>query len=523
MASVSSDAAPPTQITTTSVGPVHAADASSVSNSALSEILGAVASMDVQPTNTVQVLSFAGNSTTMTNANTVQEANDNEDEDASDEELGSEWSSRDSDYDSDGYSVDYDEKDLERANRLYETNQDGEIHWVKDESSYTFVELLRRGPCNTALIYDVSSSYELREYVKDRKLVDPYPQGLTLKYFYISVLEEADKSPSFRFLDLTPEMRNRIYTELLTFLRCTSCPAIHEVCDTTILRTNKQVYKEARDILYADNEIPCMFTACGGTNYYDQADFYELVYTGKCPRINRIYTGMKLIPDWFHRIHCLRIDLDFEGGNEDSACFSLQSCLLNLASFLMGQHCLKKLSVHVHDTSYNGKDHTAALDAMVYPLRRLRGIKHVEITGISKALEKEMIADMEFTTKSMFNTMLHLVHIIGEAEAYLCMVGTLNPSNDFNDEGGPPPIQGLHNTDDVGRLVEELGEVYEWEEEYNPFADAKTELNTRRKMEDLKDCLARVKLDNFDRRRRSYLVKKAERDNFLATAEWVSP
>lgn len=179
--------------------------------------------------------------------------------------------------------------------------------------------------------------------------------------------------------------------------------------------------------------------------------------------------------------------------------------------------------MHVHDTSEDEEDHTAALDAMVYPLRRLRGIKLVEFTGISQALKKEMMADMQSETTPTFNTLLHLIHIKGEAEAYLCMAGTLNPSNDFNDEGGPPPIQGLDNTDDVGRLIEELGEVYEWDEEYNPFADAKTELNTRRKMEDLKDCLARVKLDNLDRLRKTYLEKKAERDNFLATAAWVSP
>jgi hypothetical protein len=79
------------------------------------------------------------------------------------------------------------------------------------------------------LTYSYSSPAELRQYVKQRNLADPYPQGLILKYTYLLLLERADQAMTFRFLDMPPEMRSLIYRELFIFLRFSSCPRIHDV------------------------------------------------------------------------------------------------------------------------------------------------------------------------------------------------------------------------------------------------------------------------------------------------------
>jgi len=284
--------------------------------------------------------------------NNNSEADD--DEDDSDDEDGESDSYHSSDWDSDDNTVDEFDKALERKNRLVVFDADGELHWKQHESSYTDAEIRRRGEYSETCMYDTASPQELRKYVRDRGLPDPYPQGLTLKYLYIIALDQADRDKSFRFLDLPAEMRNLIYTMLLTFGRCPQCPRIHKVCHTGILQANKQVYKEARNILYDENEIHCTIGASGYDDD-DPANLFCLLHVhetrGQKDSLDHVFPGMSQIPEWFRRIHRLRIDLSFSGGSVASAGFKLQTCLLNLASFLMDEHCLKKLKITIADSS----------------------------------------------------------------------------------------------------------------------------------------------------------------------------
>lgn len=51
--------------------------------------------------------------------------------------------------------------------------------------------------------YEKCTPAQLKSFVKQRGIIDPYPTGLTLKYFYIKLLVAADRYPRrFRFLDL---------------------------------------------------------------------------------------------------------------------------------------------------------------------------------------------------------------------------------------------------------------------------------------------------------------------------------
>ena len=450
---------------------------------------------------------------------------------AGDSEIDSE---ADSDAES-GSDLDSDETDplersIDRKNKLFEVDEDGELRWRLVVGSYTEKEWLRRGRFTSRATYESSTPTELRRYIKNRGLTDPYPQGLTLKYFYLRLLDHDDQEKSFRFLDLIPELRNMVYKELLTFELCPNCPAVHEPCHPGILRTSKQIYKEAKTILYANNEVHCRITASGPLIGYGRADFFASIHGREVmgrpqshERLDSLFHGMKYIPDYLRQIQKLHVDVVFTGGTKETASFSLQSCLLNLASFLMDDHALKKLRVHIYDATLDDIDYTDMLDAIVYPLRRLHGVNEVELTGVSDELMSEVIADMRSTTKPHFNTMKHMYQLQQEAAGYMSLVYPLNPYNGEPYCEPPPWIMGRNLCDDIEHIDKELGDFSEMDEDYNPFLDAATELDTRRKMEDLKDCLANVSADDIDRRKQKYLESKAARADYLAKAGWVAP
>lgn len=59
------------------------------------------------------------------------------------------------------------------------------------ESSYVGPNVLPKYHSRiNPLDYDRCSSRELKSFVKARGLIDPFPQGLTLKWFYLRVLEQ---------------------------------------------------------------------------------------------------------------------------------------------------------------------------------------------------------------------------------------------------------------------------------------------------------------------------------------------
>lgn len=438
-----------------------------------------------------------------------------------------------SDYDSDWDSdeeVDPIEKQIDHQNMLFDVNDDGVREWHPPTSSYTQKEIEGRSNFSSRNTYDSSSSAELRRFIKDRMLTDPYPQGRTLKYFYLRVLERDDRTKTFRFLDLIPELRNVVYKELLTFIFCQFCPTCHKPCFPSILRASKQIYGEAKAILYAENEVLCTFTAKGSTNGFSPALFFSSIHgreTSGDQRqgVDRLFYGMKHFPEYLHNIQRLHIDVVYRGGGMASARFSLQSCLINLASFLMDSHCLRKLRIHIYDTAENAEDdvaYTTELDGIVYPLRRLRGIQEVELTGVSDKSKTAIIADMKSTT-SAFNTMKHMHHLKQETGMYLSMHEAFDPYNGGSWNGVGPPPRGYDLSDDIVNIDMELGDFSDMDEDYNAFLDAETELNTRRKMQDLKDCLARVDLDSFERRKKQYLAAKAKSAEYLLKSSWITP
>ena len=92
---------------------------------------------------------------------------------------------------------------------------------------------------------------ELATFAQNRDLhvtsISRRRDGAPKKSDYIQALEAADQKP-FRFLDLTPEDRNRVYQELLV---------VHDsyTCEPQFLATCRQTHDEATGILYCDNLV----------------------------------------------------------------------------------------------------------------------------------------------------------------------------------------------------------------------------------------------------------------------------
>lgn len=413
--------------------------------------------------------------------------------DADDDDSDS--SSQDSDYDSDGFSIDDVEKEIERSNRIVKFDKDGSVLWKNHESSYAEGKGFHLHHYNTAMMYDKSSATELRKFVGDRGLHDPYPQGVTLKYLYLRTLEQADMSPTFKFLGLPLEMRNGVYRELLTLkdyrCRCKHCSKLRSPCYTAILRTSKEVYNEAKHVLYGENTIDCTFAVCtdGDEIHQRYTQIHNKEADGYDTRISDVFWGMEAIPGWFRRIHSLRIDLSAHGvGLMGSARWFLQGCTLNLASFLLDGHSLKKLEIkftdhlHLHEESN-------LVEAVLYPFRRLSGLNHVSITGdVHADLSQSLTADMQRAPEPTLNTMPCQYYLRSEAMAFLEMTSRLETWRHRDSRAPDPRLSALET------LVEEVFEdtLYDYEseeEDLGLYHNAKTEKALKSTLNDLKGLL----------------------------------
>jgi len=462
------------------------------------------------------------------NASDIESTDSEEDshsESHSEFEGFSDDNNSDFDYDSDQDDADPIEREIDRKNRLFKLDEDGDVVWYLREPVYTQKGWIRRGQYSTTMLYSASSPAELRQYVKERNLPNPYPQGITLKYFYILALDRADKSKSFRFLDLIPEMRNLIYKELLVLGVCDKCPTIHTFCHPSILQTSKQIYKEARDILYAENTISCVFavivTRRDGTHPYTwihttEAHGYEV-------RLSCIFHGMSVIPEWFRRIRSLKLTVDVHGdGPVSRARGFAQGCTLNLASFLMDGHSLEKLEIHIvnHLDNLNAARLTASI---LYPLRRLRGLSQVKITGnVDPGLSQAVSADMQREPEEVFNTVPHLYKLRAEGWAFVQLAQALDPLNNGKHFDYDQPDSAVTHAHHVRWLLEETDVCPDSDDEdLGLFEDSDAETNTRHKMEDLRRSLDQVNMNTLDYFKNDFASERKARTDLAKERKWI--
>jgi hypothetical protein len=123
-----------------------------------------------------------------------------------------------------------------------------------------------------ALDYSSCTIEELRQFCLDR--LGSAPVRDASKEDIIHHLHQADKEAQFpRFTELPAELRNRVYQELLMVERSRYK---RDHLWPQILSVSKQLYAEAEDVLYADNEFEIFITE----QYYRGGCDYHFGYWG---------------------------------------------------------------------------------------------------------------------------------------------------------------------------------------------------------------------------------------------------
>ncbi|KAF2158811.1 hypothetical protein M409DRAFT_30686 [Zasmidium cellare ATCC 36951] len=263
----------------------------------------------------------------------------------------------------------------------------------------------------------------LKQFVLQRGLLDAFPAGVTLKYYYIKELLTADSVRVFRFLDLPAEMRNEVYGYLLA-------PQQRYTRRTQILRTCKAIYNEANEILYADNVISCAFS-----NRQDSSGKRVIInhrtYSGaNALELSQLPGAIDHYPSFLARLRKLEIeihmDLPYAAANRNPIVDFVRSALLALASILMEGGRLKGLRVRVSTTSGTLQDKVVA--SVLYPLRRLRNtdLTFAGDVEVPDFLRNDMAAELRLR-EPVFNTLMHCRLILSNAEAYLRLIDVLDP------------------------------------------------------------------------------------------------
>lgn len=295
-------------------------------------------------------------------------------------------------------------------------------------------------PLTPSTLYDNSTVYELRQFVRSRGLKDPQPGALTHKHLYYRILRAADEKTSFRFLDLPAEMRNHVYRDLLIFSRAGA--AKKTACYPAILRVSRQIQEEGKGIVYGEN----VFRVKIAQDYTTSASIKKslCVHDENFPitclhnKFSQIPEGIDAYPEVFRRIQQLHIEVKFtcmDTGRDwvhgSGSWDFINKCLLTLSSNLMEGNSLEKVKIEFETVTTNldrGSPEEWEIGRMLYPLRRLRNVKKVEVTGdLPKRMAKVITDEMQSKpAKVPHNTVRHWKLLTTEAYARIQLMQHLH-------------------------------------------------------------------------------------------------
>ena len=202
---------------------------------------------------------------------------------------------------------------------------------------------------------------------------------------YLRALKEADASRTFDFLGLPPELRNRIYRELLVLRDSFTCQA-------QALRTCKQINSEASSILYGDNLVEIRVFEDGVFTHGKKCGNYETDYA---PGIQTQQNKGKMIrwPQFIRPVQFLRLSIVRYQHRAARAMGlaprlgALHYILYSLCLFLSQDYRLRSLVLDLTELRSAFEHHGVVshfdddLDTALSPLRLLLPIREMRIEG----------------------------------------------------------------------------------------------------------------------------------------------
>ena len=229
-----------------------------------------------------------------------------------------------------------------------------------------------------AVDYDKCTAAELVKFAENRGLLRPLA----------TVLRNADKNATFRFMDLFPELRNAVYRELLT---------LHSeggkwFCYPEILVASRQINQEATSLLYLENTVRLDILRDPGFLVINGEEI-EGPWSG-CIRVP--YTGW---PSYLQRCRLfeVQVTVDRSPSSRTAVEWETKTFLYSLSSFLAQGEGIERLVVKWH-WDHGASLASAAVRDTLWSICRLCPRAAITITGLDGETCK-MIQDAMPVTK----------------------------------------------------------------------------------------------------------------------------
>ena len=220
---------------------------------------------------------------------------------------------------------------------------------------------------------------------------------------YMTALGLADRDAVFHLMKLPPELRTSIYHRLLVFHESWSCCA-------QLLRTSKEVLKDATDVLYGENLIEIKIwrdvvqahgKPCG--------EFSPTVR----PRCNRDIMSLHW-PEFLRKVQWLRVSVaePANAGPNMPDAPTVNRIVYSLCSFLERGNQLRSFHLSLTTPLWSHNNDHAMLDRVRYPLAILGVLKKLKVefgnTANDISVENNTISSTTHAGSAM-NSVLELL------------------------------------------------------------------------------------------------------------------
>lgn len=200
-----------------------------------------------------------------------------------------------------------------------------------------------------------------------------------------TALNMANEDLAFRFLDMIPEVRNAIYSELLTLRKKHGQGT--SSCWPQILSVSKQTYNEGRGILYGDNTFEVtMSINISRYSGYTALDINN-TRTDDMTGARAFVRPAGGWPQYLLQVQRLRLDLVVVASMQPSYRNAFQTfpqnALYSLSCFLNKNDSLRALDIVCHPETYGDFD-VEWLANYVWPMSRLFSEGSISVCGLEE-------------------------------------------------------------------------------------------------------------------------------------------